>query len=380
VILADIGAELASAISAAVTAAELPAQALTRASAAGTWRPAPPGAGGGPGTYATTLPFLLAEATGLDAAAIAALLAARLERVGWIRAASVTGNGYLTVAVSPRALARLAVRVAQAGDACARSTALRGLRQHAPADADLASAASWAQAWRLVTDAASGRLAAAAGAHVTFTTSPERYAPPRPATARSPVPGEGTSARAGLGAQDERGAGSVGAAVAYAGSDAIRYALARRRTGGERPIDARLSVRAVLGNPYFAVGFSHADAASVLRWAADLGLYLGAAADVDPGLLDQAAELELLQAISWLPERVAGAARRGQPDDFARYLEGLTGAYLDCRENCPALPFMGERAPRDPGAIQARLWLTAAAAAALRAGLRLLGVGAPIRV
>jgi arginyl-tRNA synthetase len=136
----------------------------------------------------------------------------------------------------------------------------------------------------------------------------------------------------------------------------------------------------VLGNPYFAVGFCPVDAASVLHWAADLGLYLGAAADVDPGLLDQAPELELLQEISWLPERVAGAARRGQPDEFARYLEGLAGAYLDCRENCPALPFMGERAPRDPGAIRARLWLTAAAAAAVRAGLRLLGVGAPIRV
>jgi hypothetical protein len=41
---------------------------------------------------------------------------------------------------------------------------------------------------------------------------------------------------------------------------------------------------------------------------------------------------------------------------------------------------MGEQAPRDPGAIRARLWLTAAAAAALGAGLRLLGAGAQVRV
>ena len=50
------------------------------------------------------------------------------------------------------------------------------------------------------------------------------------------------------------------------------------------------------------------------------------------------------------------------------------------RENCPALPFGGERAPREPDGIRPRLWLAAAAAAALRAGLGLLGVSAPDRV
>jgi arginyl-tRNA synthetase len=167
--------------------------------------------------------------------------------------------------------------------------------------------------------------------------------------------------------------------VRVAGEGAVRYALVRRRTGGERPVDGRSCARRVLGNPFFAVGFCQADAASTLRWAADLGIFLGAPADFEPGLLDQAPALGLLQEISWLPERVAGAGRRGRPDEFARYLEGLADAYLDYRENCPALPFMGERAPRDPGAIRARLWLAAAAAAALGAGLGLLGVAAPDR-
>jgi hypothetical protein len=419
---------VAAAISDAVAAAELPALALTRADAAGTWRPAPPGAGGRPGTYASTLPFGLAQVAGLDPVAIAALLAARLRPVSWIEGASVTGNGYLTVAVSPQALAGLAVRVALAGDACARSTALRGLTQSAPDDTGLARAASWAQAWHLVHGAVTGRLAAAAGAQVNFTTSAERYPPPSPAAPASPIRGvgaasplageRGAASRAGE-AGDRAGpvrgagaasppageggpalaggvptlaaaagavtagrepAGAAAAAVAFAGGDAIRYALARGRAGGARAIDARLSVRHVLGNPYFAVGYGHADAASVLRWAAELGLELGPAAAADPGPLDQAAELALLQAISWLPERVAGAARRGRPDEFARYLEHLAGTYLSCRENCPALPFMGKRAPGDPGAIRARLWLTAAAAAALSAGLRLLGVAAPDRM
>ena len=93
-----------------------------------------------------------------------------------------------------------------------------------------------------------------------------------------------------------------------------------------------------------------------------------------------APELGLLYAISWLPERVAGAARRHQPPEFARYLEGLAVAYLDCRDKCPALPFLGSSAPSDLAGIRARLWLAAAAAAALGAGLRLLGIDPPERV
>ncbi len=185
----DIGAELARAIDAAIADAELPPGAQARSGAAGTWRPAPAQAGGGPRTYATSLPFGLAEATGLDAAAVAAVLAARLRPVSWIADASVTGGGYLTVAVTADTLAGLAVRVAQAGDRCADSialagtvlagtalagTALAGTGRSAPAGAGLASAATWPQAWQLVTDAAMGRLAAAAGAKVNFKTDPER--------------------------------------------------------------------------------------------------------------------------------------------------------------------------------------------------------------
>ena len=308
---ADIGAELATAIAAAVTAGELPASALARDETTGTWRPAPPGAGGGPGSYATTLPFLLAEGTGLAPAAIAVGLAARLEQVGWIRAASVTGTGYLTIAVTPQALAGLAVRVAQADESGARGTALRGVRRDdASDDGRLARASSWAQAWQLVAEAAAGRLAAA-GAEIEIKTDAERQPPPGPVSAASPAapahppgpPGPAAStssaAPAGpgwparpatgnnagtagprLGGRTGPAPGPVAAAVAFAGADAIRYALVRKPAGRAGPVDARLSVRRVLDNPYFAVRFAHADAASTLRWAADLGLDRGTPGDL----------------------------------------------------------------------------------------------------
>jgi arginyl-tRNA synthetase len=390
VIPGEIGAELASAISAAIAAGELPRRAEDHASAAGTWRPAPAGAGGAPGTYATTLPFLLAEATGRDPAPVARLLAARLRCVSWIAAASVTGGGYLTVAVTPETLATLAVRVTQAGDGCARSSALRGVRRSAPADADLAGAVSWAQAWRRVTDAATGRLAAAAGAQVNFKTDAERLVGAGPAATAGHVggvpggPGDaaGRAAAAGRGREAPAGRdqGTVAAAVAFAGADAIRYALLRTRTGQDVRVDAGSSVKHVLGNPYFAVCFARADAARTRSWAGDLGLQRGEPGEFEPAKLARAPELELLAAISWLPERVAGAARRSQPHELAQYLEGLALAYLGCRDSCPALPFMGACAPRDAAGVRARLWLVSAADAALGSGLRLLGIEPPARV
>jgi arginyl-tRNA synthetase len=345
----DIGAELARLIAAAVTAGELPLAAGT-ASAAGTWRPPP---GGAPGAYSSSLPFRLADA-GHGAPGIAALLAAGLAGRDWISAATVTGAGYLTVTVTADALAGLAVRVSQAGPACARSDALRGLALRAPPDADLITAPTWAQAHRRLTAAVSGRLARAAGAQVSTDQDSERMTSPGPAARTSPGP--------------------AGLAIAFAGADAICYALARVRVGQAVAIDAVQSVRHVLGNPFYAVSFAHADASATLRRAAGLSLSRGEPAGFEPQLLTRPAQLALLGVISWLPERVAGAARRRQPQELTRYLEELAGAYLDVRESCPALLPGGRSAPRDAATARARLWLADAARTALGAGLGMLGL------
>ncbi|MDR0345588.1 MAG: hypothetical protein LBI49_21235 [Nocardiopsaceae bacterium] len=136
-------------------------------------------------------------------------------------------------------------------------------------------------------------------------------------------------------------------------------------------------------NPAYAVRYAHAHAVSVLRQAADLGLERGEAAGFRPRLLAHPREQALLGTMSWLPERVAGAARRGQPYVLARYLTELAGAYLDCHQHCPAV-WPGAVRPGGPvpaaAVIPARLWLTAAARTALAAGLGLLGVTAESRL
>jgi arginyl-tRNA synthetase len=312
--------------------------------ASGTWRPVP---GGAAGSYSTSLPFLM---TG-EPARVAAELAARLRGESWIESACVTGGGYLTVTVTAGALAGLAVRVTEAGAACAASDALRGSSVPAPASDDPAQAPTWAAARRLVADAIIARAAQCCGA--TLDIRPERSAPPGLAPA---------------------------AAVAFAGTDAVRYALVRSASVRPEPTERELLVPGGLDGPFFLVQYAHAQAASMLRWAGDLGVERSGAGEFRGDLVAHPGELELLAALSWLPERVAAAARRRRPDVLARHVESMASRWLDCAEGHPALPFGGRRAPRDPAEASARLWLAAAAQTAIAAGLRLLGVAAPARI
>ena len=303
--------------------------------------------GGEPGSYASSLPFRLA---GPDPRRAAAALAARLITEPDIATAAVTGPGYLTITVTHDALAGLAVRVAEAGEACAASDALRGRTVPVPPAADLAAAPDWPQARAALAAELTGRLAAAAGA--TPILSPERTLVPLPLPLAPPEPG----------------AKALAAAIEYAGYDAVRFALARTPPGGEYP-EAAAIARHILTNPAYAVRYAHAAAAGVLRWAATLGT---GPAEFQPRLLTQPEELALLDALSWLPERVAMAARRGRPDEFAGYLEELAARTLDT---------MSTSGFTHMSAISSeRLWLAAAARAGLAASLGLLRIGAPERL
>jgi len=294
--------------------------------------------GPAPGSYASSLPFRL----GPDPRAAATALAAKLRDEAWIAAAEVTGPGFLTVTVTHATLARLAVRIALAGPACAQSDALAGRTVPAPRPA---AVTGWPQARAALAAELTVRLAAAAGATVFIDPERARYlAPPPPAR------------------------GPVAEAIAYAGPDAVRFALARMPPGGQPPEPA-LIARHVLANPAYAVRYAHAAAAAVLRWAAALGT---TPAGFTPRLLAGPGELALLDALSWLPERVAVAARRERPDEFAGYLAELAVRTVDTMSTTGFTTISSISSER--------LWLADAARTGLAAGLGLLGIGAPSRM
>jgi arginyl-tRNA synthetase len=172
---------------------------------------------------------------------------------------------------------------------------------------------------------------------------------------------------------------AIAAAVAFAGRDAVTFTLARAIPGKPLRVDPEIMARHVLGNPAYAVRYAHARAASGVRWAAtssaavtprSVGVPL--CPPTDPG------ELALLDALSWLPERVATAARRGRPDEFARYLEDLASVTVDILSSTSHPDCASPDWAAAPGSD--RLTLAMAARTGLAAGLGMLGVSAPDRL
>jgi hypothetical protein len=290
--------------------------------------------GPAPGSYTSSLPFRINQEE-------QKALTKRLETEPWIATAQITG--YLTVTVTHEALATEAVRITRAGPACAASDALAGRTTPGPPSTDLTAAPDWSSARAALAAQLTARLATTAGATISF--YPERPVVP-PLATPSPVP----------------------AAVAYAGLPAVRFALAATPPGGAPP-KAEVIARHVLGNPAYAVRYAHAAAAAVLRWAASLDSGPGG---FRPRLLTAPPELALLGALSWLPERVAMAARRGRPDEFAGYLAELAARTIDTISTTGFTTISSISSER--------LWLADAARTGLAAGLDLLGVDAPERI
>ena len=161
-------------------------------------------------------------------------------------------------------------------------------------------------------------------------------------------------------------------ATRYAGADTVRFALARMPPGARAAperVGGAVIARHVLANPAYAVRYAHAAAAAVLRWAAALGTR---PAGFTPRLLAEPGELALLDALSWLPERVAVAARRGRPDEFAGYLEELAARTIETMSTTSFTTISSISSER--------LWLADAARTGLASGLGLLGIGAPSRL
>ena len=291
-----------------------------------------------PGSYTSSLPLRLPRETA------AALPARLIARNPWIVAADLTGPGYLTVTVTHDALAGLsAVRIARAGPACAQSDALAGRTRPGPPDINLAAAPDWPSARAALAARLTARLSAAAGATVIFSAERSVVNPPAPS---SPIP----------------------AAVAYAGCDAVRFALAGMPPGGPapQPASSRGTCSAI---PPMLFGTRMPPlppcCAGPPRWDPSPDGF-------QPRQLMAPHELALLDTLSWLPERVAMAARRGRPDEFAGYLVELAARTIDTMSTTGFTTI--------PTISTERLWLADAARTGLAAGLALLGVGAPERI
>jgi arginyl-tRNA synthetase len=350
---------------------------------------------GTPGQYAASIALTLGANPRETAAALAAALTGRQpDTEPWIASVEVTGPGYLTITVTPEALAGVADCVTAAGPGCVTSDALAGVTVPAAPPGDPLAAPTWEAARAALAARLTARLAAAAGATVAELGASERVRLTLPASTSSPDQGE---RRTGLpparSAPPGQAATSPWAAAAFAGRDAVTFTLARAIPGRPLRVDPAIIARHVPGNPAYAVRYAHARAASGVRWAVisrvgdppypPLSRPAGTATSGDAGVPPREetappctpadpGELALLDALSWLPERVATAARRGRPDEFARYLEDLASVTVDVLSSASHLGSAAH--PND------RLGLAIAARTGIGAGLGLLEVSAPDRL
>ncbi len=162
------------------------------------------------------------------------------------------------------------------------------------------------------------------------------------------------------------------------GVDAARYALVRSSMDSTIDLDLDLWARQSSDNPVFYVQYAATRAASVLRNAADMGITVPPAADIDLSLLTHPRETDLLLALAELPRVVATAAELREPHRVARYLEEQVAKSAQrFWDDCQVLPKGDEEVTP---LTHARLLLWQATRVVLENGLGLLGVSAPERM
>jgi arginyl-tRNA synthetase len=160
------------------------------------------------------------------------------------------------------------------------------------------------------------------------------------------------------------------------GVDAARYSLIRYPVDSPLTLDLDLLVQRSNDNPVYYVQYAHARISSVLRNASELGIDWQSMG-LDPGLLDDEREGELLRALGEYPAIIATAAELREPHRVPRYLEQVATAYHRFYDTCRVLPRGDEEVSSQH---VARLWLCAATRQVIANGLALCGVSAPERM
>ena len=161
--------------------------------------------------------------------------------------------------------------------------------------------------------------------------------------------------------------------VREVGKDVVRFMMLTKRADTPLDFDFAKVVEASKDNPVFYVQYAHARISSLKRKAADAGIALESAADLD--LLD-AEELELVKLAAQYPRTVEAAAMAHEPHRIAFYLYDLAAAFhaLWNRGNDdPERRFLLEN---NPQLSRARLELARGIGQVVKNGLGLMGVEA----
>ena len=161
--------------------------------------------------------------------------------------------------------------------------------------------------------------------------------------------------------------------VREVGKDVVRFMMLTKRADTMLDFDFAKVVEASKDNPVFYVQYAHARISSLQRKAAEAGVSLDEAADLN--LLD-AEELGLVKTAAQYPRVVESAAMAHEPHRIAFYLYDLAAefhALWNRGNDDPARRFLLEN---NPQLSRARLELARGIGQIIRNGLKIMGVEA----
>ena len=159
------------------------------------------------------------------------------------------------------------------------------------------------------------------------------------------------------------------------GSDVTRLVYLLQSIDTTQTIDIDVVSAQSAENPVYYLQYAHARIHSLARQAAARGVQRAPLGDVDLSVLVHERELDVLRALSSLPDTVLAAMRARAPHQVTTWARELAAAFHRFWHDCPIL--------RDDVAEevrQARLWLVEGARVGLALALGILGVSAPERL
>ncbi|KNZ69779.1 arginyl-tRNA synthetase [Thermincola ferriacetica] len=158
--------------------------------------------------------------------------------------------------------------------------------------------------------------------------------------------------------------------VEEVGKDAARYFFVMRSPDSHLDFDMDLAKSKSNDNPVYYIQYAHARICSIFRQVQESGISVPSARNINPAVLKQAAELELLRKLADFPTEVAEAAVNLEPHRMARYLHELAGIFHSFYNSNRVI--IEDKDIRD-----ARLVLVKSVQQVLKTGLALLGLTAP---
>ncbi len=154
------------------------------------------------------------------------------------------------------------------------------------------------------------------------------------------------------------------------GVDAARFYFNLRQANSHFEFDLELAVRQSSENPVFYVQYAHARICGIINALKEQGANVLSFKDINPELLSDAKEIELMKMIAKFPEEIKAAAQIREPSRITKYSMDLAAAfhafYGACKVAC-----------EDEGLKAARLALVSACRQTIKNSLSVLGIDAP---